>query len=92
MLAASGISVGTGLATPCLNSLVSRHTDEEHQGATMGVLGSYGSLGRIAGPPLCGLAFDAFMGLPYALLGMLSAAGAVAVMATARRLKPGKGK
>lgn len=92
MLAASGISVGTGLVTPCLNSLVSRHTDEEHQGATMGVLGSYGSLGRIAGPPLCGLAFDAFMGLPYALLGILSAAGAVAVMATAGRVKPGKGK
>lgn len=91
MLFGSIISIGTGLVTPCLNALVSRHTDEEHQGVTMGVLGSYGSLGRIAGPPAGGLAFDLYMNLPFLLLGTLSAVGAAAVAATAR-LKLNKGK
>jgi MFS transporter, DHA1 family, multidrug resistance protein len=85
MFFASTLFIGTGLITPCLNSLVSRHTDEEHQGAAMGVLGSYGSLGRIAGPPAGGLAYDINMSLPYIISGILSAAGAIAVLLAGKR-------
>ena len=85
MFFASTLSIGTGLITPCLNSLVSRHTDEEHQGAAMGVVGSYGSLGRIAGPPAGGLAYDINIFLPYIISGALSAAGAVAVLLTRKK-------
>jgi DHA1 family multidrug resistance protein-like MFS transporter len=85
MFFASTLSIGTGLITPCLNSLVSRFTDEEHQGAIMGVLGSYGSLGRIAGPPAGGLVYDINMSLPYIISGALSAIGAIAVLLTKKR-------
>jgi MFS family permease len=79
MLSSSLIAVGVGLATPCLNSLASKATDEEHQGSTLGVLGSYGALGRIVGAPINGFAFDVNVDLPYLISGLLSAAGALAV-------------
>lgn len=79
MLSSSLIAIGVGLATPCLNSLASKATDEEHQGAALGVLGSYGALGRIVGAPINGFAFDVNVDLPYLISGLLSAAGALAV-------------
>ncbi|HEY3273291.1 MAG TPA: MFS transporter [Methanocella sp.] len=85
MFFASTLSVGTGLATPCINGLVSGKTAEERQGAVMGVLGSYSSLGRIAGPPAGGLAYDINIYLPYLLSGILSAAGAIAISLANRR-------
>jgi hypothetical protein len=50
----------------------------------MGVLGSYASLGRIAGPPAGGLAYDINLYLPYLISGILSAAGAIAVSLASR--------
>jgi DHA1 family multidrug resistance protein-like MFS transporter len=79
MFFSSLIAIGVGLAMPCLNSLVSNATEEERQGAMLGVLGSYGALGRIAGPPVGGYSFDFNVYLPYFLYGTLSAAGAVAI-------------
>jgi len=87
MLFSSLIAIGMGLATPSLNSMVSKATDEEHQGAMLGVLGSYGSLGRVAGPPIGGLAFDIGTGLPYALSGVLSLAGAAISYIAIKRIK-----
>jgi DHA1 family multidrug resistance protein-like MFS transporter len=84
MFFASILSVGTGLVTPCINALVSGETGEERQGAIMGVLGSYSSLGRIAGPPAGGLAYDINIYLPYLISGILSAAGAIATSASNR--------
>jgi MFS family permease len=81
------MAVGTGLTTPCLNSLVSKATDEEHQGAAMGVLGSYGSMGRIIGPPMGGLAYDLSINLPYLISGMVSAIGAVAILIGAKKVQ-----
>ena len=49
LLFSSLTAMGTGLSTPCLNSLVSKATDEEHQGKAMGLMGSYGSLGGSSG-------------------------------------------
>lgn len=85
-LFACALSVGTGLMMPCLNALVSRHTREDRQGAMMGVLGSYASLGRIAGPPTGGFAYDINTSLPFLIAGALSAAG-VAGMALSDRLE-----
>ncbi len=85
MLSSSLIAIGVGLATPCLNSLASKATDEEHQGAVLGVLGSYGAMGRIAGPPLSGFGFDLNVDLPYFISALLSAAGALILYADIKR-------
>ncbi|WP_048197979.1 MFS transporter [Methanocella arvoryzae] len=87
MMFSCTLALGTGLVTPCLNSLVSKRTDEEHQGAAMGVIGSYNSVGRIAGPPLGGLSFDVHMGLPFTILGLLAGMGGMVAMAIALRLR-----
>ncbi len=73
------ISVGTALVTPCVSSIVSGETEGDSQGAVMGVLGSYGSLGRMVGPPICGISLDVSMFLPYLIAGGISIAGAIAV-------------
>jgi multidrug resistance protein len=87
MLSSSLIAIGIGLATPCLNSLASKATDEEHQGAVLGVLGAYGALGRIGGAPLGGFAFDLNVDLPYLISGLLSAAGALAMFLALKRIR-----
>jgi MFS transporter, DHA1 family, multidrug resistance protein len=79
--------VGTGLCTPCLNSLVSKATDEEHQGKAMGVLGSFGSMGRIIGPPMGGFAYDISINLPYMIMATISAMGAVTVFTKRKTLR-----
>jgi multidrug resistance protein len=91
MLSSSLIAVGVGLATPCLNSLASKATDEEHQGSTLGVLGSYGALGRIVGAPINGFAFDVNVDLPYLISSLLSAAGALAIYLTIKRIRLRRG-
>ncbi|MCD1295838.1 MFS transporter [Methanocella sp. CWC-04] len=73
------IVVGSGLANPCLNSLVSKGTDSENQGAVMGILGSFSSLGRILGPPVGGFAFNIYTGLPYIGTAFLSIVGAFVI-------------
>lgn len=87
MLFACTLALGTGLVTPCLNSLVSKRTDEEHQGAVMGVIGSYNSVGRIAGPPVGGFSYDIHMDLPFILMGMLAGIGAIAAIAVTLRFR-----
>lgn len=52
----------------------------------MGIMTSYASLGRIAGPPAGGLAYDINMSLPYVISGFMSTIGAIAVLL--RRKKP----
>ncbi|WP_424359624.1 MFS transporter [Methanocella sp. MCL-LM] len=87
MLFACTLALGTGLVVPCLNSLVSKRTDEEHQGAAMGVIGSYNSLGRIIGPPVGGFSFDIHMDLPFIILGFLAGLGGFVAMLRALRLR-----
>ncbi len=81
--------VGTGLATPCLNSLVSKGSSEDRQGAALGVLGSYGAMGRIVGAPAAGLAFDINIYLPYAISGIVSLLGAVSMSRAIKTKKAG---
>jgi MFS family permease len=49
---------GFGINNPSLNSLVSRATPEQQQGAYLGLNQSLGSLARMSGPVLAGLLFD----------------------------------
>jgi len=54
------LALGTGLATPCLRSLVSRRLDGGGQGAALGSLQGLQSAGSFLGPPLAGLAYELF--------------------------------
>ena len=56
-IAVSGLALGMGLTQPSLNSLISRRAGREEQGEVLGVSQSVGSLSRVIGPALAGLAF-----------------------------------
>jgi len=56
--------IGWGLMRPSLALLVSKNTELE-EGATMGLMNSVDSLGRIVGPLAAGYMFQLNMGLPY---------------------------
>jgi MFS family permease len=71
------IGIGSGLVNPSLNTLVSRKTDPENQGAMLGVLGSFNSFGRAIGPPAGGLLYMLNMALPYVASAIISLLAAV---------------
>jgi hypothetical protein len=50
----------------------------------MGILGSYNSLGRIAGPPFGGILYGVSIFLPNAISGLIAVAGAAWVYVIAR--------
>ena len=77
--------LGGNLLNPAINTLVSKRTPQDQQGATMGLLGSFNSIGRVLGPSMGGFAYVISMLLPY--LG--SAAIALASMAMVRFRAPG---
>lgn len=56
--------VGNGLIRPSVSSLLTKKSTAGH-GSTTGLLSSFDSLGRIAGPPLGGWLFSIAVGLPY---------------------------
>ncbi len=74
-VALGAISLGAGLATPAVQSLVAAQADESERGAIMGLGQSASALGRVMGPAIAGLIF-ASMGhsAPYwlaaAILGL----------------------
>lgn len=88
LLIATGIySIGSGLVNPSLNTLISKRTPPDRQGAVMGVLGSYNSLGRIAGPPFGGILYTFSIFLPNAFSGSVIALGSIWVYLTAKATK-----
>ncbi len=62
------------LLTPSISSLTSKRTTMS-QGVTMGLSNSFGSLGRIVGPLLGGLAFDFHWGLSFLCGAVMMLAG-----------------
>ncbi|WP_051530092.1 MFS transporter [Anoxybacteroides tepidamans] len=56
--------IGNGVIRPCLSSLVTKHATGG-QGSATGLLSSFDSLGRIAGPPIAGWLFTITIDLPY---------------------------
>lgn len=81
------LEIGFGLVFPSINTLVSKKTDPEHQGAMMGVVGSFNSLGRVIGPPAGGFLFTIAMALPYFLSGALGFIAALVMAVLARKGK-----
>jgi MFS family permease len=80
LLAAVVIAVGIGLLQPSIITAVSNRTDKEHQGVTMGLLGSFNSAGRAAGPIAGGLAYSVSILLPYALSAAVSLFSALLII------------
>jgi MFS family permease len=66
------MGVGNAALRPAVNSLASKRSAASQQGAVMGVVNSYNSLGRIFGPITGGLLFDALgYQWPYITGGVL---------------------
>jgi multidrug resistance protein len=51
------VSIGSGVANPSINSLISRNTSEDMQGGVLGISQSLSSLARVLGPAWGGWAF-----------------------------------
>ena len=87
LMAIALLAVGYGGALPPILGLVSRVSPPELQGGILGVGQSVGSLARIVGPAMAGIAFDVGIAMPY-LLG-----ASVAALATvlAAGMRPGFG-
>ncbi|KAA9026209.1 MFS transporter [Niallia endozanthoxylica] len=56
--------IGNGVIRPSVSALLTKTSSAGH-GSTTGLLSSFDSLGRIAGPPLGGWLFHMAIGLPY---------------------------
>jgi MFS transporter, DHA1 family, tetracycline resistance protein len=63
------LSVGSGISTPTLSSLLSRATAAGEQGHVMGVGQSLSALGRVIGPACAGSLFEWGIGLPFYIGG-----------------------
>ncbi|MCB0064846.1 MAG: MFS transporter, partial [Caldilineaceae bacterium] len=70
----SVMGIGNAALRPAVNSLASKRSSADQQGAVMGIVNSYNSLGRIFGPILGGFIFD-LMGYqwPYIVGGIVFA-------------------
>jgi DHA1 family tetracycline resistance protein-like MFS transporter len=67
LLVALGVlAVGMGFNNPSLTSMVSRLSDADDQGGTLGLASSLASLGRVIGPAWGGFLYDSYgMTTPY---------------------------
>ncbi len=64
LLAIGFFSLAISLLSPAISALTSKWTTMS-QGVTMGLSNSFGSLGRIFGPPLGGVVYDLHWSLPF---------------------------
>lgn len=77
LLAATAFfSLANALVSPSISALTSKRTSMD-QGVTMGLSNAFGSLGRIAGPPIGGLAFDLDWRWPFIGAAVVMGAGFV---------------
>lgn len=77
--------VGASLVNLYINTLASRRTDAEHQGAVMGMLDSFNSLGRVLGPLTGGFAYLISMSLPYMSSAAIALLSATALSLSSKR-------
>jgi MFS transporter, DHA1 family, tetracycline resistance protein len=59
------IAIGGGCLTPSLQSLVSLISPANEQGRMLGLSQSLGSLSRVVGPAISGIAYDFHFATPY---------------------------
>jgi multidrug resistance protein len=75
------LSVGQGVASPSITTLVSEYAPAERRGEAMGYQQSAGAIGRIVGPPVAGWMFDHVgMWSPYVAASVLCAVAVVLLM------------
>jgi len=65
------MGLATGLAQPCLSSLISRAAPADMQGGSFGLTQALGACARILGPMIGNQLFDLAFWAPYALAGLL---------------------
>lgn len=65
MVLLGGLALGQGLTTPTLSTLLSRASDADAQGGTLGLGQSLSAAARALGPLLAGWLFDLRPALPY---------------------------
>lgn len=71
-LACGILTLGNGIATPVLTSLVSQYAPENERGELLGIYQSTQSLGRIVGPNLGGVLFGSIAaGAPFVVGGLI---------------------
>ncbi len=71
-LACGILTLGNGIATPVLTSLVSQYAPENERGELLGIYQSTQSLGRIVGPNLGGVLFGSIAaGAPFVAGGII---------------------
>ena len=79
------LSLGQGVITPSLTSVVTDSVTPDKRGEVLGVQQSAGALSRIIGPAIAGLVFDhAGVGWPYVLAAVLTIAALVLVASDGR--------
>jgi MFS family permease len=67
------LSLGQGVVTPSLTSVVTDSVAPEKRGEALGIQQSAGALSRIIGPAVAGFVFDrAGVGWPYVLAAVLT--------------------
>jgi len=59
------MAVGTGITNPSLSGLLSRSVERNEQGGALGIGQSLGALGRVLGPSVAGILFQANRGFPF---------------------------
>ncbi|MDD2373048.1 MAG: MFS transporter [Syntrophomonadaceae bacterium] len=64
LLTSAVYNIGTSLIGPSSSSLVTRYS-KQNQGTSLGVMQSFGSLGRIAGPVAGGILYEFNILIPY---------------------------
>lgn len=79
------LSVGSGMATPSLTSLISRRVSPMEQGSVLGGVQAFTSLAMVIGPLIAGLLFDIVAPAAPYLAGVALIAGAAVVLAAALR-------
>ena len=67
VLALAPLSIGLSIATPSLNSLLSRESPPDAYGHTLGLSQSVAALARVLGPFVAGIVFDQ-VGVPAPFL------------------------
>jgi DHA1 family tetracycline resistance protein-like MFS transporter len=86
------MSIGSGMATPSLTSLISRRVSAREQGSVLGGTQALTSLTMIVGPLFAGLIFDLIGPASPYLAGTALIGAAAAVLAAALRPELDRGK
>ncbi|MBL26005.1 MAG: hypothetical protein CMM50_00440 [Rhodospirillaceae bacterium] len=81
LVAMALLAVGSGLGNPTLSSLISKATDSDHQGGSLGVAQSASSLARMLGPASAGVVFvELGRSWPFFIAGVVSIIVAIAAL------------